>query len=292
MRVDRDRAQAAFSAYVAAYDPADPKIALKVDHTWRVAALAERIARAAGMPADDVDLAWLCGLLHDVGRFEQVRRYGTFNDARSVSHARLGEQVLFDEGRLRDYLPDAFGAPEAPAEPDASAADPAADPAPLSPEAALVRTAVATHSDFRLPAGLPARTRALCDVLRDADKVDILKAISESDMAEVLDVTPGQIRQSPLSPAVVEAFYAHRTVRRDERAWPADYLASYACFVFELVYPESVRIAHEQGFAQGLLRLPFERADTSGQFAAMAAHLDAWFCPQGEGTGPDVAPHG
>ena len=41
------------------------------------------------MDAADVDLAWLLGMLHDVGRFEQLRRYGTFIDADSTDHAQL-----------------------------------------------------------------------------------------------------------------------------------------------------------------------------------------------------------
>ena len=98
MKIDRARCLKAFEGYVAAYDPADPKIALKVEHTYRVAGLAEGIAADEGLAAEDIDLAWLCGLLHDIGRFEQVRRYGTFSDARSESHAALGVHVLLDEG--------------------------------------------------------------------------------------------------------------------------------------------------------------------------------------------------
>ena len=111
MHIDRDRAARAFERYVERFDPQDPKIALKVEHTWRVADLAEKIARSLleGASPEYVDLAWLLGLLHDVGRFEQVRRYGTFNDAASTSHAALGARVLFDglDGAaptIRDYV--------------------------------------------------------------------------------------------------------------------------------------------------------------------------------------------
>lgn len=51
--------------------------------------MCERIAKAAGMCAYDVELAWLSGMLHDVGRFEQIKRYNTFSDADSVDHANL-----------------------------------------------------------------------------------------------------------------------------------------------------------------------------------------------------------
>ncbi|MFR4260247.1 HD domain-containing protein [Gemmiger formicilis] len=50
---------------------------------------------------------WLSGMLHDVGRFEQLRRYNTFIDTQSINHAALSASVLFDEGHIRDYIDDA-----------------------------------------------------------------------------------------------------------------------------------------------------------------------------------------
>ena len=164
MPLDRRRALDAFAAYAARYNDKDPKVRLKIDHTYRVAALCGRIARAQGLDVPGIELAWLCGLLHDVGRFEQLRRYGTFNDAASIDHAACSVQVLFDEGHIRDYLPD----------PD---------------QDALLRTAVACHSAYRLPGGLDARTLLYCNILRDADKIDILRVNVETPLEEIYNVT-------------------------------------------------------------------------------------------------------
>ena len=181
MKIDRVRAQRAFAAYTAHYNAADPKVKLKIDHTYRVAALCARIARSLSLPPEDVDLAWLCGLLHDVGRFEQLRRYNTFIDSQSVSHAALSVQVLFDEGRIRDYVD-----------------DPAED--------ALLCTAVEWHSAFRLPEKLDARTRTFSQLLRDADKIDILRVNVETPLEEIYNVSTVALRQSPVTPAVLDAF--------------------------------------------------------------------------------------
>ena len=75
---DRDAAVKAFRAYTAGYDPENTMIRLKIEHTFRVAYLCGRIAGSLGMTGGLLDLAWFLGLLHDIGRFEQVRRYGTF----------------------------------------------------------------------------------------------------------------------------------------------------------------------------------------------------------------------
>ena len=47
------------------------------------------------------------GMLHDVGMFEQVKRYNTFIDMLSVDHAEFGADLLFGEERLINcYLDD------------------------------------------------------------------------------------------------------------------------------------------------------------------------------------------
>lgn len=312
--IDRARARAAFDAYVAPYDTANPRIALKVEHTLRVAELSERIAREAGFTPAGIDLAWLCGLLHDIGRFEQLRRWDTFSDAASASHAALGVEVLFGadgnaraDGNAHTGDPGAgtgnagAGASDGA---DADARDDAGTSAnddastgindgssagiihrfidPNDELEAIVYAAVAYHSDFRLPDNLNVRTRAICDVVRDADKIDILRVTCNDSVETVLGVSENELLASTVSPAVENAFFEHRTVRRDERATPADFLVSLACFSYELVYPASLEIAEEQGF----MFLPFERPFGIGNtftdpatrmlMSRMDGHLRAW----------------
>ena len=251
MPLDRRRALDAFAAYAARYNDKDPKVRLKIDHTYRVAALCGRIARAQGLDAPGIDLAWLCGLLHDVGRFEQLRRYGTFNDAASIDHAACSVQVLFDEGHIRDYLPD----------PD---------------QDALLRTAVACHSAYRLPGGLDAWTLLYCNVLRDADKIDILRVNVETPLEEIYNVTTAELRAAAITPAVAEAFYAHHAVLRSLKRYPADHAVGHASLVFELVYPESRRAVREQGYLFRLLDFPTDNPDTARVFAGLRDHLRGW----------------
>ena len=94
--MDREYIKRAFKSYTDAYDSSDPKVKLKIDHTYRVADLADKIARSIGLDEEDVDLAWLLGILHDIGRFEQLSRYHTFNDRRSVDHAKLRADLLHE----------------------------------------------------------------------------------------------------------------------------------------------------------------------------------------------------
>lgn len=273
--VDRNRARAAFDSYVAGYDAANPRIALKVEHTLRVAGLCERIAREAGFAPAGVDLAWLCGLLHDIGRFEQLRRWDTFSDAASTSHAALGVEVLFGAADGASATGKVAGTGG-----DAGIIHRFIDPNDELEE--IVRAAVAFHSDYRLPEGLDVRTRALCDVVRDADKLDILRVVSTDTVETVLNATEDELLVSAVSPAIEDAFFEHRTACYSERITPVDYLVNLACFAYELVYPASLEIADEQEYLYRALERPFgierpfENKATAQLINRMDGHLRAW----------------
>lgn len=274
MHIDRKRAREAFASYVAPYDPKNPRISLKIAHTYRVATIAARIAQASGFTAEDIDLAWLCGLLHDVGRFEQVRRWNTFRDAASTSHAKLGCEVLWGP---REHL----GKPVEP-EPGVPATPRIRDFIEDAAEDDLLRTAIAVHSDFRVPEGLSERTRAFADLLRDADKIDILRTVETDTPETILGCDAATLLASGLSPEASRAFDERRCMLRDERSQPADFLVSFACFAFELAYPESRRTMLEQGYLFSLLNRPFgisgpfEDPHTRSELSRMADELQSW----------------
>ena len=104
VNIERNRVKEIFAEYVSHYDAQDEKVKLKIDHTYRVAELCDAIARSVNLTTEEIDLAWLCGMLHDIGRFEQIKNYGTFIDADSVDHALYGAKILFDEEKIYAFL--------------------------------------------------------------------------------------------------------------------------------------------------------------------------------------------
>ncbi|MDY2778173.1 MAG: HD domain-containing protein [Collinsella sp.] len=282
--IDRERALTAFRAYVAAYGAKSERIGLKVAHTYRVADIAERIARSEGWPPSDIDLAWLCGLLHDLGRFEQLRIWDTFRDADSVSHAKMGAAVLEGrgiEGLAMAPIPDRVPIVDHPLAPESGSGSIDSFLEDRSHDALIVAT-VEQHSAFRLDPSLDPRTRAFCDVVRDADKVDILRVNCENTPMTVLGLTDGEFLSSGISDAARRGFGERRCLARSERIEPADHLVGMLCFVFELVYPQSARIVREQGHLDALLRAPFGLSEpfrdpaTRAIWADMAADLHGW----------------
>lgn len=252
--IDRKHALAAFDAYTADYDRRDPKIKLKVDHTYRVAALCERIAKESGLPDVEPGLAWTIGLLHDVGRFEQLRRYGTFVDAQSIDHAQFGADILFVDGEIKNYLPE-----DTPQE-----------------TRKMIETAVRSHSLYRIAPGLDRQTENYCHILRDADKIDIMRVNVDVPLEEIYNTTTQALKNSTVSDAVLQSFAEEHATLRSLKKTPVDFVAGHISLVFELVYPVSVRIIQEQGYLDRLLNFESDCEKTRKQFAWMRERVEAY----------------
>ena len=264
--VNRNKAHLNFDAYANNFDMRDPRIALKFEHTMRVAELCEQISTSLGLSQDDVDLAWICGLLHDIGRFEQLRLWGTFRDCASCSHAQLGVAVLEGEheffgrelsdanGCLSQFIDDAN-------------------------DAKIVRDAVSHHSDLNLPSNLDSKTRLFCGILRDADKIDIIRVFGVSKVEEVLNLTSEEFLQGEISDSAFAGFRERRCLSPADRKANLDGLVGVICLPFELVFEPSRNFLNNLGHLQALVAQPFglkpefKNEDTAKKYAVIRESL-------------------
>lgn len=268
MKIDHERVQKAFEAYVQNYDPTDPKIQLKIDHTYRVASFCERIARSMDLLEEDVDLAWLLGMLHDLGRFEQVKRYNTFHDAKSVCHAVLSCDILFQEEKIWNYIDEE----KEPSDLEKELA--ISFPSPFEGDTLrIIRSAILHHSDYRLPPYFTKRELMFSNLLRDADKVDIFRVNVETDPQVIYGTTIDEIKASSVSPEVKEAAMEEHAVLRALKKTPADNLIGHISLAFELVFPESREMVKEQGYLEQMLSFPSENEDTKAFLDVLKAKL-------------------
>ncbi len=233
----KDKICTAFKDYVSSYDLQDTKIRLKYVHTGRVAANCEQIARSLVLSPEDVFLAWEIGMLHDIGRFEQLRRYDTFIDADSIDHAAFGADLLFQDGLIRRFEAD-------------------------TSRYIMIETAIRCHSLYRLPEGLDERETMFCQIIRDADKIDIFRANYETGMAALYNVTEKELADSAVTPEVYNAFCEGHAVLRSLKKTPIDHLIGHLSLMFELVYPESRLLAVEQGYLEKLFQFSSRNPET------------------------------
>ncbi len=101
---------------------------------------------------EDQKLVYFIGLFHDVGRFRQLVEFDTFNDTKSVDHAEYSVDVLNEKGVFEKFKIENVD---------------------------VVITAIQNHNKLQLPEKLPEHELKFAKLIRDADKIDILKVLTE-----------------------------------------------------------------------------------------------------------------
>lgn len=250
--MNREKLVQAFENYVSNYDLNNPNIYLKYVHTGKVAENCECIAQSLGLSETDCDLAWEIGMLHDIGRFEQLRRFDTFFDNISIDHAQFGADLLFKGGLMERF-----------------------DETGENNE--LIEKAVRYHSLYRIPEELTEREMMFCQVIRDADKVDIYRANYETGVHVVYHVTKEELRNSTITPEVYEVFCEERAIPRDIRKTVADNLVGHIALSFELVYAKSLELAADQGFVWKLLETEFNNPQIIDTMSKICDKIKRWY---------------
>lgn len=162
--IDLKKAQQVFNHYVHKYNINDDKVALKISHTYRVMQRCQEIAESLKLEQEDIELAGLIGLLHDIGRFEQLRRYDSFIDNKTVDHAALGIEILFNDGLIELFDID-------------------------KQYYSLIKTAVFNHNKYEIEPDLDNHTYLHCQIIRDGDKIDIFNTGLLESFEAFLDVS-------------------------------------------------------------------------------------------------------
>lgn len=202
----------------------DYHIELKRDHSLRVLDNAQKIIEGDRLTGSVATLATLSSLYHDLGRFPQYIQYGTFRDAESVNHGRLG--VL----ALRDF----------------------AMPGEVScVNQRRIRTAVGLHNVKTLSPRLSEPLRTVVEVVRDSDKLDIYKVLLEHiDHKQDPDrVVIHALKEDPLkySDAVVDTIIRREVCDYNQLRYSNDFVLILIGWLYSLTSRTAVSLLKERG---------------------------------------------
>ena len=128
-----------FNNYYDKFDKTLWGVYMKYDHTMRVVNYCKEIAESLNLSSEDVELAMICGLFHDIARFKQWQEYNTFEDKLSFDHGDEGYNILKELG--------------------------------IDDEIVLLSTKY--HNKYEV-GDVDYRTKIFCNITRDADKLDIM----------------------------------------------------------------------------------------------------------------------
>jgi putative nucleotidyltransferase with HDIG domain len=213
-------------------------IDLKEKHTLHVCENMNCLTKGLALDSSDRATAQMIALFHDLGRFEQYRRYSTFRDDISINHAALGVKILKDENVLKMVHEE---------------------------ERWTICLAVSLHNVFRVPDSIKGRDLHFTQLIRDADKLDIWRifaeyyGVPEGERASAVGLgfpdLPG------CSPDVLSSLQQREMVNLSLLKTLNDFKLLQLSWVFDLNFPASFRLLLERGYIDGLsATLPKESA--------------------------------
>ena len=227
MKIDIKRAKEAFKEYVRKYNPEDEKIKLKIAHIERVSQIAKRIAIQQNLSEEDIQLAELIGLLHDIGRFEQARVYHTFVDKDSINHGEYGVKVLFEDGLIRNFIEtDEFDE--------------------------IIKLSILNHNRAKIQDGLTEKQNLHARIIRDADKIDIFAILTVGDKKAIWE--KADLSNDIITDEIYREFTQDRTIDYKNRETSADILVSHFAYVYDFNFTESLKIIKENGYLEKLYK--------------------------------------
>ncbi len=240
MLIDMIEAKKAFKEYVKKYNPEDEKIKIKIVHIEKVAENSKRIAQNLGLSQEDVELAELIGLLHDIGRFEQVRLYHTFVDKDSINHGEYGAKILFEDGLIRNFIKD-------------------------NKFDKIIKLAIVNHNRADIEEDLTERERLHAKIIRDADKTDIFRILISGDKKAIWE--KADLSDDKISDEIYREFVEDKRINYKERKTSADILVSHFNYVYDLNFPETRKIIRDNKYIDKLYqRFKFNDAETMKKF--------------------------
>ncbi len=193
----------AFDEYVKNYDMSNEKIALKYRHSYRVMELNEKYARELGFNEEDIELARIIGLLHDLGRFEQLRVYHTFNDSKSVDHADYSVTQLFDKGEIKRFTD-------------------------KEEDYDIIRFAIQNHNKFKIAECSDERMLRHAKLIRDSDKVDIIYLLGYLKELNQKGI------DAPITKEILDSIKRHEEISKEYIQNKNDHIAVQFAFVFDI----------------------------------------------------------
>lgn len=208
-----EKVEKAFVNYVETYQGNDKRVWLKKRHSFDVANLCKRLASSLYWTKDEINLAEIIGLLHDIGRFEQLKQTNSFDDS-LFDHADYAVSYLFKKNmHIKDFL-------------DTRSYDD------------VIRLSIYYHNKLTIPKKDPI-TDKFMKLIRDCDKIGIYYATA-TNYELVFD--------GNVTDRVLELFEQGKMIPNELCKTESDSIIRTLAFLYDLNYEESFDLLQETDY--------------------------------------------
>ena len=216
--MDLENAKLEFIKYTDNYKELGEACVGKIYHTFRVMDLCGEIAESLNLSEEDIELAKLCGLLHDLGRFEQWKRYKTFSDFDSIDHGDLAVSLLTENKSkfLRKFIS-------------------------TEKYDSIILNSIKYHNKYAIDEGLEEKDELYSKIVRDADKIDILYLYTIEEITR--DTNNQKFSKNILSDLLSKVEIPGVDIKNK-----ADDLSISLGYVFDINFKRSFHILNEEDY--------------------------------------------
>lgn len=246
--IDIEKAKNQFIEFTNQYDLKEPHINRKVKHSLRVMEISKKIATLEGFSEEEIKLATLIGLLHDIARFKQYTQYQTFSDFKSFDHGAEGEKIL--ESNLRDFIS-------------------------TNKYDEIIKTAVRNHNKFEIEQGLTDEQIKFCKLVRDADKLDIFFEATEY----FFENDKEKIENSKITQEVKQDFIMQKTYKKQKgkQLQDVDRVIQILSFIFDINYKSSFKIIKEENYIEKIInQFEFKNEETKQEISNLKTEANEY----------------
>lgn len=225
-------------------------IKIKEEHTLRVCEKIVLIGKSLNLDTNELYLAEAAALFHDIGRFRQLKDYGTFDDDKSENHAFIGVKIL-DEEKILSCLPEN--------------------------ERNLILYAVKYHNVRSLPLNAPDECLLFLKMIRDADKLDIMDFFVNYDEVRKTSPNPELVlnltESDDYSQVFIEDILNSKTAIKKNLKTYNDMKLFYLSWVFDINFHFTAEYILKKQYIEKFIKSLPDNKDTLNICIHLKKHL-------------------
>lgn len=238
--MDLELIKSEFNKYYENFDNSNYDINYKFNHSYRVMELSKKIASLLNLNNEDIMLATVIGLLHDIGRFKQFEMFNSYDDL-NIDHADLGVEILFDKDLIENFKID-------------------------KKYYEIIRFAIKNHNKLYIENTNDDRKLLFAKIIRDADKIDILNAHAIHSKYKLKEC------ESDISDKVKEDFYKELPIKKIDLKNGNDQIILKFSFLYDINFKESFKIIKEQRLLNNL----YNKIENKNMFKVYFEYLEKY----------------
>ena len=223
---------------------------LKIVHTDRVVKNTILISESLQLSDFAHKSAVLSALFHDIGRFNQYCRFGTFKDDISLDHGDYGAEILKEFGVLDDLS---------------------------NQMKEMINNTIILHNKHTIPDNVSDENAVILKIIRDADKIDIYRIISEQNKMEcsnrtvMLDLD----RSNAVSELIYKQVMDGENVKYTDLKSFDDFKALQLGWVYDINYPISFTLIKKYNYLEDIYKSMAQNKYSDNIYYSVKNYVDS-----------------